>query len=55
MSWGYWGIVTGLLALLLVFFVSVNLLYSGSGKGNQAPDRSDGQTERSTPPSRLAA
>lgn len=28
MSWGYWGIVSGLVVLLVVFFVSMELLYS---------------------------
>lgn len=28
MSWGYWGIVTGLVVLLVVFFVSMEILYS---------------------------
>jgi hypothetical protein len=28
MSWGYWGIVTGVVVLLVVFFVSMEILYS---------------------------
>jgi len=28
MSWGYWGIVSGLVVLLVVFFVSMEILYS---------------------------
>lgn len=28
MSWGYWGIVTSLVVLLVVFFVSMEILYS---------------------------
>jgi hypothetical protein len=32
MSWGYWGIVTGLAVLLTVFFVSLAILYSGEEK-----------------------
>lgn len=28
MSWGYWGIVTGLLVLLALFFVCVEILYA---------------------------
>ncbi len=27
MSWGYWGIVTGLMVLLAVFFACVDILY----------------------------
>jgi hypothetical protein len=27
MSWGYWGIVSGLLVLLTVFFFCIDLLY----------------------------
>ncbi len=30
MSWGYWGIVTGLALLVGVSFFSVALLYSGA-------------------------
>jgi hypothetical protein len=30
MSWGYWGIVTGLALLLGVSFFSVALVYSGA-------------------------
>lgn len=26
MSWGYWGIVTGLLVLLVLFFICVEIL-----------------------------
>ncbi len=28
MSWGYWGIVTGLVVLLVVFFISMEILYA---------------------------
>lgn len=56
MSWGYWGIVTGLLALLMVLFVSVSLLYSGSKRDRQAPGGYvDKQAEADGQPSRLAA
>lgn len=27
MSWGYWGIVTGILIIVTVFFFCVDLLY----------------------------
>jgi hypothetical protein len=32
MSWGYWGIVAGLVALLVVFFVCMEILYSRARK-----------------------
>ncbi len=32
MSWGYWGIVAGLVALLVVFFVSMEILYARARK-----------------------
>ncbi len=28
MSWGYWGIVAGLVVLLAVFFICMELLYA---------------------------
>lgn len=44
MSWGYWGIVTGLLVMLVLFFVSMGILYRGSGK--PMADAADVQAER---------
>ena len=44
MSWGYWGIVTGLLVLLTVFFFCMDLLYRENKKttpGAGASDRRD--------------
>jgi hypothetical protein len=35
MSWGYWGIVTGFLILLALFFVCVDILYRGSKTADQ--------------------
>lgn len=32
MSWGYWGIVAGLLILLTGFFFCMDLLYRGTEK-----------------------
>jgi hypothetical protein len=32
MSWGYWGIVTGLLVLLTVFFFCIDILYDAQKK-----------------------
>lgn len=39
MSWGYWGIVTGLAIMLGVFFFSIALVYSGVGNSRQATRR----------------
>jgi hypothetical protein len=33
MSWGYWGIVGGLLSMVVVLFVSVEILYARARKG----------------------
>lgn len=56
MSWGYWGIVAGLLALLTIFFVSVDLVYSGAKSIRQAPrGATDGPVEAGEQPSRQAA
>jgi hypothetical protein len=47
MSWGYWGIVTGLLVMLTLFFFCIDLMYDskqgiagGTGDSN-APGRED--------------
>ena len=37
MSWGYWGIVGGLLAMVTTLFVCVGILYSGSKGESPAP------------------
>jgi len=42
MSWGYWGIVTGLLTLVTLFFFSLDLFYGGV----EAPP----DIEKQTPP-----
>jgi hypothetical protein len=41
MSWGYWGIVTGLLVLVTVFFFSIDLFYRGKKTPSDelAPDK----------------
>jgi hypothetical protein len=33
MSWGYWGIITGVLVLLTVFFFCIDLLYRDQKRG----------------------
>jgi hypothetical protein len=41
MSWGYWGIVAGLLVLLTIFFFCMDLLYRDEQKampGENLPD-----------------
>lgn len=56
MSWGYWGIVTGLLSLLAIFFVSMSLVYSGPKIVRRVPGSlADEQGQGSKQPSRLAA
>jgi hypothetical protein len=39
MTWGYWGIVAGLLILLGVFFLSMEILYARARNGHQQKDR----------------
>lgn len=41
MSWGYWGIVAGLLVLLTVFFFCMDLLY----RGTRTPPRREGTSD----------
>jgi hypothetical protein len=33
MTWGYWGIVSGLLILLGIFFVAMEILYARAKNG----------------------
>jgi uncharacterized membrane protein len=33
MSWGYWGIVGGLLSMVIVLFVCMEILYAHARKG----------------------
>jgi archaellum component FlaF (FlaF/FlaG flagellin family) len=37
MSWGYWGIVGGLVAMVATFFVCLGLLYSTAKGSPKAP------------------
>jgi hypothetical protein len=49
MSWGFWGIVTGLVTLLAGFFICMELLYSharNSGKDRIAAPAEGGTGER---------
>lgn len=46
MSWGYWGILAGVMTLLAVFFVCMELLYAGArgtgrGKGSGSDESRD--------------
>jgi hypothetical protein len=48
MSWGYWGIVTGLVVLVATFFICLELVYSGSKISPDASPRlADGPSESS--------
>lgn len=37
MSWGYWGIVAGLAAMVATFFICIEILYSNVKGSPQAP------------------
>ena len=37
MSWGYWGIVAGLAAMVATFFICIELLYSNTKGSPPAP------------------
>ncbi|MEC4890101.1 MAG: hypothetical protein RI101_08565 [Nitrospira sp.] len=39
MSWGYWGIVTGLVVLVANFFLCLSLVSGGSKETRQASSR----------------
>jgi hypothetical protein len=55
MSWGYWGIVTGLLVLLTVFFFCLDLLYPDEKKRMPSEDIPDGQKTTRAADSKHAA
>lgn len=38
MSWGYWGIVGGLLSMVIVLFVSMEILYAKARRGLEGVD-----------------
>jgi hypothetical protein len=37
MSWGYWGIVAGLAAMVTTFFICIEMLYSNAKGSPKAP------------------
>ncbi|HKN88452.1 MAG TPA: hypothetical protein VJV04_16415 [Nitrospiraceae bacterium] len=45
MSWGYWGIVAGLLALLTVFFFCLDLFYRHEKKASSGESIPGGREE----------
>jgi hypothetical protein len=52
MSWAYWGIVTGLLALVVMLVVCMDILSANSIKNRETPPKAggrlgDGQTQPS--------
>ncbi len=59
MSWGYWGIVTGLAELVTTLFVCLELVYSGSKTSqDESPslqDRSDETPQETASGGRQAA
>jgi hypothetical protein len=55
MSWGYWGIVGGLLVLLTVFFLCMDLLYRDEKKTMHTEDIADGQETTRAADSKHAA
>jgi hypothetical protein len=57
MSWGYWGIVAGLLTMVLMLFVCMEILYAYARRGlneEGEPIEGEGRTAE-TPASRHAA
>jgi hypothetical protein len=54
MSWGYWGIVAGLLSMVVVLFVCMEILYAHARKGlSEEGGPIEGRTD--APASRHAA
>jgi hypothetical protein len=54
MSWGYWGIVAGLLSMVMLLFVCMEILYAHARKGlSEEGGPIEGRTE--APASRHAA
>jgi hypothetical protein len=49
MAWGYWGVVSGLLILLGVFFACMEILYARArnGAGVKQVGMEDSQTDES--------
>lgn len=49
MSWGYWGIVGGLLAMVGTLFVCIDILYPrGKGTSQTTADRVDNSSSAGT-------
>lgn len=44
MSWGYWGIVIGLLVLVIMLLVCMDILSSKSIKSPEAPTQAEGKS-----------
>ncbi len=42
MSWVYWGIVTGLVALVAMVLVCLDMVYSDANESDRAPTRTAG-------------
>ena len=56
MSWGYWGIVAGLMSMVAVFFVCMEIMYAQARKGlGEINVHADGPKTVSQTASRRAA
>lgn len=56
MSWGYWGIVGGLLSMIIVLFVCLEILYAHAGKGlDESSEPIEGRATDAPTASRHAA
>jgi hypothetical protein len=56
MSWGYWGIVAGLLSMVTVLFVCMEILYAHARKGlDESGESIEGRTAETPTASRHAA
>jgi hypothetical protein len=56
MSWGYWGIVGGLLSMVIVLFVCMEILYAHARKGlDESSEPMEGRATDTPTASRHAA
>jgi hypothetical protein len=56
MSWGYWGIVAGLLSMVTVLFVCMEILYAHARTGlGESGESIEGRTAETPTASRHAA
>lgn len=55
MSWGYWGIVGGLLSMVMVLFVCMEIVYAQARKGLDESDEPIAGRTTETPAGRHAA